>query len=97
MELMVKFIIIIFFISNIRLFSLSVTYRLNCNFNVDDSERDLSSRFIDMDENYFTPTMAKHRQEQEYLEKVKWSSSNEGSPSGIGFVRRESRSARQVP
>jgi hypothetical protein len=28
-------------------------------------ERDLSARFIDMDEHYFTPTMAKYQHEQD--------------------------------
>ncbi|KAF7732269.1 autophagy protein 13 [Apophysomyces ossiformis] len=46
-------------------FKLHVRYRRNCNFQIEDSERDLSARFIDMDEHYFTPTMAKYRQEQD--------------------------------
>lgn len=46
-------------------FNLHVKYRLNCDFQVDDMERDLSARFIDMDEHYFTPTMAKYQQEQD--------------------------------
>ncbi|KAG0198322.1 autophagy protein 13 [Mortierella sp. GBA30] len=44
-------------------FSLKVTYRSNCGFHVDESEAVLSSRFIDMDENYFTPTIVTHSQE----------------------------------
>ncbi|KAF9923944.1 autophagy protein 13 [Linnemannia zychae] len=44
-------------------FSLKVTYRSNCEFQVDESEAVLSSRFIDMDENYFTPTIVTHSQE----------------------------------
>ncbi|KAF9954262.1 autophagy protein 13 [Mortierella alpina] len=44
-------------------FSLKVTYRSNCEFHVDESEAVLSSRFIDMDENYFTPTIVTHSQE----------------------------------
>lgn len=44
-------------------FSLKVTYRSNCDFHVDESEAVLSSRFIDMDENYFTPTIVTHSQE----------------------------------
>lgn len=39
--------------------SVHVSYRQNCRFRVDDTETLLSSRFIDMDENYFTPTMAR--------------------------------------
>ncbi|KAI9289658.1 autophagy-related protein 13-domain-containing protein [Umbelopsis sp. AD052] len=46
-------------------FNLKVEYRRNCDFQVDDMERDLSARFIDMDEHYFTPTMAKYQQEQD--------------------------------
>lgn len=44
-------------------FKLNVTYRRNCDFRVEDSERDLSAQFIDMDEHFFTPTMAKYQQE----------------------------------
>ena len=40
-----------------------MTYRRNCDFKVEDSERDLSAQFIDMDEQFFTPTMAKYQQE----------------------------------
>ncbi|KAG0168469.1 autophagy protein 13 [Apophysomyces sp. BC1015] len=46
-------------------FKLHVRFRRNCNFQLEDCERDLSARFIDMDEHYFTPTMAKYRQEQD--------------------------------
>ncbi|CAG8502720.1 2799_t:CDS:10 [Ambispora gerdemannii] len=47
-------------------FTLSVGFRSNCEFHIDDdSEAILSSRFIDMDENYFTPTMARYYQEEE--------------------------------
>ncbi|KAF9541816.1 autophagy protein 13 [Mortierella hygrophila] len=44
-------------------FSLKVTYRSNCEFQVDESETMQRSRFIDMDENYFTPTIVAHSQE----------------------------------
>ncbi|KAK3839436.1 MAG: autophagy-related protein 13-domain-containing protein [Linnemannia elongata] len=44
-------------------FSLKVTYRSNCEFQVDESEAMLTSRFMDMDENYFTPTIVAHSQE----------------------------------
>ncbi|KAF9401908.1 autophagy protein 13 [Mortierella sp. AD011] len=46
-------------------FLLKVTYRSNCDFHVDESEAVFSSRFIDMDENYFTPTIVTHSQESE--------------------------------
>ncbi|KAI7856787.1 autophagy-related protein 13-domain-containing protein [Circinella umbellata] len=45
-------------------FKLHVEYRKNCDFQAEDSERDLSARMIDMDEHFFTPTMVQHRQEQ---------------------------------
>ncbi|KAI9488025.1 autophagy-related protein 13-domain-containing protein [Zychaea mexicana] len=45
-------------------FKLHVEYRKNCDFRLEDSERDLSARMIDMDEHFFTPTMVQHRQEQ---------------------------------
>ncbi|CAG8500395.1 18085_t:CDS:10 [Racocetra fulgida] len=54
--------------------SLKVNYRTNCEFYVDDSsDALLSSKFIDMDENYFTPTMVRYYQleEQEKLERRK--------------------------
>lgn len=54
-----SFLFIIFFST----FKLNVSYRRNCEFKVEDSERDLSAQFIDMDEQYFTPTMAKYQQE----------------------------------
>jgi hypothetical protein len=53
-----------------------VNYRRNCDFQVDDMERDLSARFIDMDEQYFTPTMAKYQQEQD-MQRTKSASSYE--------------------
>ncbi|KAF8955899.1 autophagy protein 13, partial [Entomortierella lignicola] len=37
----------------------------NCEFHVDESEAVLNSRFIDMDENYFTPTIVTHSQESD--------------------------------
>jgi hypothetical protein len=40
-------------------------------------ERDLSARFIDMDEHYFTPTMAKYQQEQD-MQRTRSASSYEG-------------------
>ncbi|KAG0952632.1 hypothetical protein G6F29_001125 [Rhizopus arrhizus] len=44
-------------------FNLAVTYRRNCDFKVEDRERDLSAQFIDMDEQFFTPTMTKYQEE----------------------------------
>lgn len=48
-----------------RTFKLNVNYRRNCDFRIEDSERDLSAQFIDMDEQFFTPTMAKYQQQQQ--------------------------------
>jgi xanthine dehydrogenase molybdopterin-binding subunit B len=48
---------------NDRAFSLKVTYRSHCEFQVEESEAVMSSKFIDMDENYFTPTIVAHSQE----------------------------------
>ncbi|KAF1803452.1 hypothetical protein FB192DRAFT_1279402 [Mucor lusitanicus] len=45
-------------------FKLNVQYRRNCDFRIEDAERDLSAQFIDMDEQFFTPTMAKYQQQQ---------------------------------
>ncbi|KAK2740517.1 autophagy protein 13 [Onygenales sp. PD_40] len=38
-------------------FSVQVTYRMNCDFRVDDSEQILSSRFMGVDENFFRPSL----------------------------------------
>lgn len=46
-----------------RTFNLTVIYRRNCDFKVEDRERDLSAQFIDMDEQFFTPTMTKYQEE----------------------------------
>ncbi|KAI9478374.1 MAG: autophagy-related protein 13-domain-containing protein, partial [Benjaminiella poitrasii] len=54
-------------VTPIGTFKLQVTYRRNCNFRIENSERDLSAQFIDMDEQFFTPTMLKYKQEQQQL------------------------------
>ncbi|ORX62067.1 hypothetical protein DM01DRAFT_1369979 [Hesseltinella vesiculosa] len=43
-------------------FKLQVQYRRNCEFQLEDVERDFSTRFVDMDEYYFTPTVTKYDQ-----------------------------------
>lgn len=43
----------------------SVVYRPNIDFDVEDKESVLSERFVDMDEEWFTPTVARHRLEAE--------------------------------
>ncbi|KAL8767073.1 MAG: hypothetical protein Q9209_006300 [Squamulea sp. 1 TL-2023] len=42
-------------------FSIQVTYRLQCDFRVDDSEALLSSHFMDMDEQFFEPSLGRER------------------------------------
>ena len=42
-------------------FSIQVTYRLHCDLRIDDSEALLSSHFIGMDEEYFEPSLGRHR------------------------------------
>lgn len=44
-------------------YKLSVEYRSEVDFHVDDLESVLSEKFVDMDEDWFTPTMARHRME----------------------------------
>lgn len=44
-------------------YKLSVDYRPEVDFQVDDLESVLSEKFVDMDEDWFTPTMARHRME----------------------------------
>ncbi|KAK3813275.1 MAG: autophagy-related protein 13-domain-containing protein [Benniella sp.] len=49
--------------THIGAFSLKVTYRSNCEFYVEESEAGMGSNFLDMEENYFTPTIVTHSQE----------------------------------
>ncbi|KAF9969497.1 autophagy protein 13 [Actinomortierella ambigua] len=65
-------------------FSLNVTYRSNVDFHVDESETLLSSRFIDMDENYFKPTVAAHSHSQESIRSLR----QYASEAGTGSTRR---------
>ena len=44
-------------------YNLSVDYRPEVDFHIDDLESVLSEKFVDMDEDWFTPTMARHRME----------------------------------
>lgn len=46
-------------------YELGVEYRPNTDFDVEDMESVLSERFVDMDEDWFTPTVARHRLEAE--------------------------------
>ncbi|KAI8337706.1 autophagy-related protein 13-domain-containing protein [Chlamydoabsidia padenii] len=43
-------------------FKLQVNYRRNCDFKVDEYEKDIGARFVDMDEQFFTPTIARYQQ-----------------------------------
>lgn len=44
---------------------LGVNYRSEVDFHVEDMETVLSEKFVDMDEDWFTPTVARHRIEDE--------------------------------
>lgn len=44
-------------------FCISVTYRTNCDFRVDDAESLLSSHFMGMDDHYFEPSLGSRPQE----------------------------------
>jgi autophagy-related protein 13 len=46
-------------------YKLSVGYRPEVDFHVEDMETVLSEKFVDMDEDWFTPTVARHRMEDE--------------------------------
>ncbi|CAK9786582.1 hypothetical protein CC85DRAFT_283201 [Cutaneotrichosporon oleaginosum] len=46
-------------------YELGVEYRPNADFDVEDMESVLSERFVDMEEDWFTPTVARHRLEAE--------------------------------
>jgi len=46
-------------------YTLDVDYRTDVDFNVEDMESVLSEKFVDMDEDWFTPTVARHRMENE--------------------------------
>lgn len=46
-------------------YTVSVDYRPEVDFHVEDMESVLSEKFVDMEEDWFTPTVARHRIEQE--------------------------------
>lgn len=46
-------------------YSLAVDFRTEVDFSVEDMESVLSEKFVDMDEDWFTPTVARHRLEEE--------------------------------
>ncbi|KAF9575200.1 autophagy protein 13 [Mortierella alpina] len=79
-------------------FSLKVTYRSNCEFHVDESEAVLSSRFIDMDENYFTPTIVTHSQESVKSSRRPSIDGNTARrpPSGAAMARRPSNASNDM-
>ncbi|EJT47888.1 hypothetical protein A1Q1_03194 [Trichosporon asahii var. asahii CBS 2479] len=69
-------------------YELGVTYRPNVDFEVEDLESVLSERFVDMDEEWFTPTVARHRLESE----------RSGAGSGSNTTSRSaSRAGHQTP
>lgn len=46
-------------------YELGVTYRPNVDFDVEDKESILSEQFVDMEEDWFTPTVTRHRLQSE--------------------------------
>lgn len=46
-------------------YAISVDYRTDVDFTIEDMESVLSEKFVDMDEDWFTPTVARHRVEDE--------------------------------
>lgn len=46
-------------------YKLGVAYRPEVDFHAEDMESVLSEKFVDMDEDWFTPTVARHRMEEE--------------------------------
>lgn len=46
-------------------YSLAADFRTEVDFSVEDMESVLSEKFVDMDEDWFTPTVARHRMEDE--------------------------------
>ena len=46
-------------------YSIGVEYRTEVDFTVEDMESVLSEKFVDMDEDWFTPTVARHRIDEE--------------------------------
>ncbi|KAI8972334.1 autophagy-related protein 13-domain-containing protein [Pilobolus umbonatus] len=58
-------------------FKLNVVYRRNCDFKAETIERDLSAQFIDMDDQFFTPTLTKYQEEKERQKQTVLVSKNE--------------------
>ncbi|KAI8394093.1 autophagy-related protein 13-domain-containing protein [Radiomyces spectabilis] len=50
-------------VTPLGVFQLDVRYRTSCDIQLDVHETQTSTQFIDMDEHFFTPTMAKYREE----------------------------------
>ncbi|CDH52478.1 autophagy protein [Lichtheimia corymbifera JMRC:FSU:9682] len=70
-------------VTPLGIFKLQVQYRKNCDFRVEDSERDLSARMMDLHEQFFTPTMDKHRQEQRPRSAVFYDEQEEASQRAV--------------
>lgn len=69
-------------------YELGVVYRPNVDFELEDLESVLSEKFVDMDEEWFTPTVARHRLESE----------RSGGGSGSNTTSRSvSRAGQQTP
>ncbi|KAL1409847.1 autophagy protein 13 [Vanrija albida] len=64
-------------------YELGVVYRSNVDFDVEDMESVLSERFVDMDEEWFTPTVARHRLESEARVAASAGTSRSASRAGV--------------
>lgn len=62
-------------------YHLSVEYRPEVDFHVEDLESVLSEKLVDMDEDWFTPTMARHRNESQPTSAASAASLNPSSAS----------------
>lgn len=67
-------------------YKLSVKYRSEVEFQVEDMETVLSEKFVDMDEDWFTPTVARHRMEDEARAASVGTSTVEGTRSGTPVI-----------
>ena len=68
-------------------FSIQVTYRLHCDFRIDDSEALLSSHFMGLDEQFFEPSLGRERgvkqSERPYSQGIETGSLPQGRQSHI--------------
>ncbi|KAI4199610.1 MAG: hypothetical protein LQ350_004485 [Teloschistes chrysophthalmus] len=60
-------------------FSIQVTYRLQCDFRIDDSEALLSSHFMGMDDHFFEPSLGRDRGTDHFEERFQTQGTEAGS------------------